>query len=124
MPLHKTSVTACVCLVYSLMSMQVEAYRHWCQHSATFRWLHGVWGVPLGVMETLDVNLFLQFHCTGLSWNSTGSVLAVAYGRLDHQDWCAHKVHRILNVPHNIIRCMWSISVLSMHLESGQTFTG
>lgn len=32
-----------------------------------------------------------QFHCTGLAWNCTGSVLAASYGRFDHQDWCSHK---------------------------------
>ncbi|XP_063491935.1 cytoplasmic dynein 2 intermediate chain 2 isoform X9 [Symphalangus syndactylus] len=26
-------------------------------------------------------------HVTGISWNSTGSVVACAYGRLDHGDW-------------------------------------
>ncbi|XP_070539998.1 cytoplasmic dynein 2 intermediate chain 2-like isoform X2 [Ptychodera flava] len=32
-----------------------------------------------------------ELQCTGLSWNSTGSVVAVAFGRFDHQDWCTHK---------------------------------
>eukprot|EP00912_Choanoflagellata_sp_UC4_P002316 UC4_evm5s1456 len=30
-------------------------------------------------------------QCTDLSWNSTGSVLAVAYGRCDLQTWCTQK---------------------------------
>jgi hypothetical protein len=30
-------------------------------------------------------------QCTGVAWNSTGSVVAVAYGRVDHDTWCAHK---------------------------------
>ena len=33
-----------------------------------------------------------ELQCTRLAWNSTGSSLAVAYGRMDHQDWCKHKV--------------------------------
>ncbi|EDO43231.1 predicted protein [Nematostella vectensis] len=32
-----------------------------------------------------------QLQITSLSWNSTGSVIAAAYGRLDHEDWCTHK---------------------------------
>lgn len=32
-----------------------------------------------------------KFEVTCLSWNPTGAVLAVAYGRYDHQDWCTHK---------------------------------
>jgi hypothetical protein len=27
---------------------------------------------------------------TGLSWNATGAVIAVAYGRFDHSGWCVH----------------------------------
>ncbi|XP_019635654.1 PREDICTED: WD repeat-containing protein 34-like isoform X5 [Branchiostoma belcheri] len=30
-------------------------------------------------------------NVTGLSWNSTGSTVAVSYGRFDHEDWCTHK---------------------------------
>lgn len=30
-------------------------------------------------------------HVTGISWNSTGSVVACAYGRLDHGDWSTLK---------------------------------
>lgn len=32
-----------------------------------------------------------QLQITGLSWNSTGAVIAAAYGRYDHEDWCTHK---------------------------------
>uniref|UniRef100_A0A8W8IMP9 WD repeat-containing protein 34 n=2 Tax=Magallana gigas TaxID=29159 RepID=A0A8W8IMP9_MAGGI len=32
-----------------------------------------------------------QFQITGLSWNSTGAVIAASYGRFDHEDWCTHK---------------------------------
>lgn len=32
-----------------------------------------------------------ELQVTGLSWNSTGSVVAVSYGRFDHEDWCTHK---------------------------------
>lgn len=67
--------------------------------------------------DAIKLCLFFQFHCTGLSWNSTGSVLAVSYGKLDHQDWCAHKV-----CGHNTLQCandIFSISVLSVHLEFG-----
>eukprot|EP01105_Mastigella_eilhardi_P010464 TRINITY_DN2439_c0_g1_i1.p1 TRINITY_DN2439_c0_g1~~TRINITY_DN2439_c0_g1_i1.p1 ORF type:complete len:673 (-),score=164.09 TRINITY_DN2439_c0_g1_i1:941-2959(-) len=32
-----------------------------------------------------------EYNCSGLSWNSTGSVLAAGYGALDHSGWCSHK---------------------------------
>lgn len=32
-----------------------------------------------------------ELQVTGLSWNSTGSVVAASYGRFDHEDWCTHK---------------------------------
>ncbi|XP_064382625.1 cytoplasmic dynein 2 intermediate chain 2-like [Halichondria panicea] len=38
-----------------------------------------------------EASLNNEYNCTGLSWNCSGSVLAVAYGKLDHQDWCSHK---------------------------------
>ena len=30
-------------------------------------------------------------QCTGISWNATGSVIAVSYGRLDHSGWCNYR---------------------------------
>lgn len=41
------------------------------------------------VLEHALLNRELQ--CTSLSWNSNGSTLAAAFGRMDHQDWCTHK---------------------------------
>ncbi|CAI9740561.1 cytoplasmic dynein 2 intermediate chain 2-like [Octopus vulgaris] len=32
-----------------------------------------------------------QCQVTGLSWNSSGSVIAASFGRLDHDSWCTHK---------------------------------
>lgn len=32
-----------------------------------------------------------QLACTGVSWNATGSVIAVAYGRFDHSGWCNYR---------------------------------
>ena len=32
-----------------------------------------------------------QLQVTGLAWNATGSTLAVAFGRYDHEDWCTHR---------------------------------
>lgn len=32
-----------------------------------------------------------ELQVTGLSWNSTGSVIAASYGRFDHEHWCTHK---------------------------------
>ncbi|GMF13242.1 unnamed protein product [Phytophthora lilii] len=33
----------------------------------------------------------LKLSCTGVSWNATGSVIAVAYGRFDHSGWCNYR---------------------------------
>lgn len=35
--------------------------------------------------------LFGQLQVTGLSWNCTGAVVAAAFGRFDHEDWCTHR---------------------------------
>ncbi|XP_076461827.1 cytoplasmic dynein 2 intermediate chain 2-like [Babylonia areolata] len=32
-----------------------------------------------------------ELQVTGLSWNATGSTMAVSYGRYDHEDWCTHR---------------------------------
>ena len=32
-----------------------------------------------------------QLQVTSLAWNSTGAVVAGAFGRFDHEDWCTHK---------------------------------
>lgn len=45
-----------------------------------------------------------EYNCTALSWNCSGSVLAVGYGRLDHQDWCSHKSYL----------CTWNIDRRSL----------
>ncbi len=34
-----------------------------------------------------------QFSGTSVSWNSTGSMIACAYGRFDHNGWCTHSGH-------------------------------
>lgn len=36
---------------------------------------------------------------TSMTWNSTGSTIAIAYGKLDHSGWCNHSG----NV------CVWNI---------------
>ncbi|KAK3094883.1 hypothetical protein FSP39_007461 [Pinctada imbricata] len=38
-----------------------------------------------------NTELNSEFQITSLSWNSTGAVIAAAYGRYDHEDWCTHK---------------------------------
>ncbi|KAF2363979.1 WD40-repeat-containing domain [Trinorchestia longiramus] len=44
------------------------------------------------VLHTLRwPQLFAQGVVTGLSWNATGSVLAVAYGAQTHDTWCKHR---------------------------------
>eukprot|EP00040_Diaphanoeca_grandis_P008675 m.46041 g.46041 ORF g.46041 m.46041 type:complete len:517 (-) comp20128_c0_seq1:363-1913(-) len=31
-----------------------------------------------------------DLYCTGVSWNCTGSVIYVAYGKFDEETWCSH----------------------------------
>ena len=50
-----------------------------------------------------DYMICYSFTVLGSGWNSTGSVLAVAYGRFDHQDWCSHKVNGLLYYDYDII---------------------
>ena len=33
----------------------------------------------------------IQLSCTGLSWNATGSIVAISYGRFDHSGWCNYR---------------------------------
>lgn len=42
-------------------------------------------------IHTLSYPSYAEFQCTDISWNSTGSVIAVSYGKFDHDDWCTHK---------------------------------
>lgn len=75
--------------------MQAEVYRQLCQHSAAFRWLHDVWGVPLGVMVILIFPVFLvslhwfvlEQHWLGAScglWAVGSSGLVCPQGTQNH----------------------------------------
>ncbi|TMW65539.1 hypothetical protein Poli38472_008181 [Pythium oligandrum] len=33
----------------------------------------------------------MKLSCTGVSWNATGAMIAVAYGRFDHTGWCNYR---------------------------------
>lgn len=61
---------------------------NWEEDSDVIKCLH--------LLTHKEMNKDLQ--CTQLSWNKTGSTLAVAYGRMDHQDWCTHKVNMQMSV--------------------------
>ncbi|KAA6399332.1 MAG: putative WD repeat domain 34 L homeolog, partial [Streblomastix strix] len=37
-----------------------------------------------------------HMHCSSISWNCTGRLLAVSYGQMDHEGWCLHK--GVLNI--------------------------
>jgi WD40 repeat protein len=40
--------------------------------------------------------------CTQVAWNKSGSSIAVAYGRFDHESWCTHKGNlAIFNISRN-----------------------
>jgi WD40 repeat protein len=46
----------------------------------------------INIIHTLQYLPCSEFQCvTGISWNSTGSVIGVCYGRYDHTNWCNHK---------------------------------
>ncbi|PIK48818.1 putative WD repeat-containing protein 34-like [Apostichopus japonicus] len=53
------------------------------------------WAEDTDVVKCVHIltekSLDKSMQCTQLSWNRTGSTIAVSYGRLDHQDWCTHK---------------------------------
>eukprot|EP00002_Diphylleia_rotans_P028367 TRINITY_DN5726_c0_g1_i4.p1 TRINITY_DN5726_c0_g1~~TRINITY_DN5726_c0_g1_i4.p1 ORF type:complete len:503 (+),score=78.27 TRINITY_DN5726_c0_g1_i4:60-1568(+) len=58
--------------------------------------------------ERSNVNLLYELkypsemddlQCTDVVWNSTGSLVAVAYGRYDHDNWCQHRSYL----------CVWNI---------------
>ncbi|XP_074642732.1 cytoplasmic dynein 2 intermediate chain 2-like [Tubulanus polymorphus] len=42
-------------------------------------------------IHTLKNASLTDLEVTSLAWNCTGSVIAAAYGRYDHEDWCTHK---------------------------------
>ncbi|KAG3118746.1 hypothetical protein PI124_g8631 [Phytophthora idaei] len=44
-----------------------------------------------GTATTNTATSSLKLSCTGVSWNATGSVIAVAYGRFDHSGWCNYR---------------------------------
>lgn len=48
---------------------------------------------PAEAVHTLAYGPFIssQLAVTAVSWNSSGSVVAASYGKLDHEDWCTHK---------------------------------
>ncbi|ESO90367.1 hypothetical protein LOTGIDRAFT_233855 [Lottia gigantea] len=52
-----------------------------------------------------------ELQITGVSWNSSGSVLAATYGRYDHEDWCTHKSGL----------CTWSLDRRNMQADKPQT---
>ncbi|KAL7997827.1 putative WD40/YVTN repeat-like-containing domain superfamily, WD40-repeat-containing [Plasmopara halstedii] len=59
-----------------------------------------------GATSTTSLNL----SCTGVSWNATGSVIAVAYGRFDHSGWCNYRS----------ALCLWNVfqSDINVHKPS------
>ena len=64
-------------------------------NSTAFKGLENVLGMHnSSVNNTLTLNhspLEFQMSVQDLSWNASGSVVGVAYGKHDHEDWCTHK---------------------------------
>lgn len=52
-----------------------------------------------------------ELQVTGLSWNSSGSVIAVSYGRFDHDNWCTHKS----------ALCTWNINSRTLDRNKAST---
>ena len=46
-----------------------------------------------------------------LSWNASGSVVGVAYGKPDHEDWCTHKVRELQLVALFIVHTEFMVKV-------------
>jgi WD40 repeat protein len=53
--------------------------------------------VKAGLLQQLSASSILQ--CTGVSWNATGTTLAVSYGRVDVPGWC--------DLPGAV--CLWNL---------------
>lgn len=89
-------------------------YVQWEEVSTTVSCLHTL----------SEKSLNYEYHCTGLSWNCTGSVIAVAFGRFDHSDWCSHKVNPKFTGNHLscfvLLPDFQSHAVITLHLESWQ----
>eukprot|EP00743_Colponemidia_sp_Colp-15_P005399 GILK01005803.1.p1 GENE.GILK01005803.1~~GILK01005803.1.p1 ORF type:complete len:531 (-),score=70.77 GILK01005803.1:74-1624(-) len=75
----------------------------------------------------------------GLTWNSTGAILAVGYGRRDHKGWCSHSAtvccwnlfRRDFDVskPTVVLECTGCLTSIAFHpdrpsLLAGATFNG
>ncbi|XP_013407902.1 WD repeat-containing protein 34 [Lingula anatina] len=77
--------------VYPIMSKELEKN----SRSHAFDGYDVSWeekAVAVDCIHTLSHSaLNEELQVTGLSWNSTGSVLAAAFGKFDHEDWCTHK---------------------------------
>nr|WAW84842.1 cytoplasmic dynein 2 intermediate chain 2 [Halisarca dujardinii] len=55
-----------------------------------------MWEEPVAMVSCIhqladELTLEKKFSATDLSWNSTGTVLAVSYGHMGHQSWCVHE---------------------------------
>ncbi|XP_062504562.1 cytoplasmic dynein 2 intermediate chain 2-like [Corticium candelabrum] len=80
--LRRVEVSVCTQLERNLQSHAFDGY--------DVRWSDEFWS--LSCLHTLNhaaVSSHLQ--CTDVSWNCTGSVLAVAYGRFDHEGSSSHQ---------------------------------
>ncbi|KAJ3299036.1 WD repeat-containing protein 34 [Borealophlyctis nickersoniae] len=51
--------------------------------------------------------------CTEVAWNKTGSVVGVAYGRYDHENWCTHKG----------MLCTWNITLRDLNPDTASFAT-
>ena len=64
-------------------------------NSKAFQGLEKVLGMySSSVSNVLTLNhapLEFKMSVQDMSWNSSGSVVGVAYGKPDHEDWCSHK---------------------------------
>lgn len=67
--------------VGTLLHVYTGYHVQWEEESTTVSCLHTLNESSLGH----------EYHCTDISWNCTGSVVGVAFGRFDHSDWCSHK---------------------------------
>lgn len=52
-----------------------------------------------------------ELQVTGLSWNSSGSVIAASYGRFDHENICTHKS----------VLCTWNINSRTLDRNKAST---
>lgn len=81
---ERAACLVCPQLVQNLTSLAFDGYN--------VRWEEDESKDGVHILHTVrHMPAAQSLQCTAVAWNVAGSVVAAAYGRLDHQHWCTHK---------------------------------